>query len=515
MTKRAAIYARQSLDVNEGIDRQLDRCRKLIDARGWTVAAEYRDNDTSASKKRDVGTAWADLLAAISAGSVDVVVAVDLDRLLRTTRDLLALTDLGIPVLTVDGEIDLTTADGEFRATMLAGIARFEVRRKSERQKRANTFRISQGKPVPGGRRRFGFESDHLTVRADEADWVRLMYSDAAEGASLRSIAAKLNAAGVPCVTKGVWDYRRIRKILVNPAYSGKVIHDGLGHDSNIAPIIVEPDLAARVLAIMTNPARRLSPGPQRSALLGGLAECGTCGAPMISAGTKHRGINIATYACKAVKEGGKDGRTHPTIRRAIADQPVPGMVYSALIARLLEGDEPEEAESPVGHLLAQVADIERRRVVVQELATMPGVNLAHTKAQLAALGKELTDAWGRIDSFAIASARGNLIGNARQVVDRMRAQARLEERADVVDTIANSIAGGEAFLAEWAELTLEEKRSLLRSVLRVVINSSVVSRKTAIVPGAPIPGLTGKRGISIQMVREGPERIQFVRTNK
>ena len=135
---RAAIYLRQSLDVQEGIDRQRARCEQLVAAKGWQLTIEYADNDTSASKARGDGTAWARMLAGVG-HDFDVIVAVDLDRLLRTTRDLNVLIERGARVVTVDGEIDLTTADGEFRATMLAGIARFEVRRKSERQRRAKS----------------------------------------------------------------------------------------------------------------------------------------------------------------------------------------------------------------------------------------------------------------------------------------------------------------------------------------------------------------------------------------
>lgn len=144
---RVAIYARQSEDVAEGIERQLSRCRALIQARGYDLVREYLDNDTSAAKRRGAGTAWATMLADLAGGSAEVVVAVDLDRLLRDTRDLIAIMDTGARVLTVDGEIDLTTADGEFRATMLAGIARFEIRRKSERQLHANLDHLGRVTP--------------------------------------------------------------------------------------------------------------------------------------------------------------------------------------------------------------------------------------------------------------------------------------------------------------------------------------------------------------------------------
>lgn len=101
------------------------------------------------------------MLAAVGRGDFRYVVAVDLDRLLRGQADMLALIESGARVVTVDGEIDLATADGEFRATMTAALARFEGRRMSKRQKRANAHRVTQGKPVPG-RRRYGYETDAI-----------------------------------------------------------------------------------------------------------------------------------------------------------------------------------------------------------------------------------------------------------------------------------------------------------------------------------------------------------------
>ena len=87
------------------------------------------------------------------ASRIQIVVAVDLDRLLRTTRDPLTLTDAGAgadadagaKVITPDSEIDLATSNGEFRATILFSFARCEGRRKAEHQKCANDQRAGDG----------------------------------------------------------------------------------------------------------------------------------------------------------------------------------------------------------------------------------------------------------------------------------------------------------------------------------------------------------------------------------
>lgn len=220
---------RQSLDRDnrqEGIDRQRERTRALAESRGWPVVEEYIDNDVSASKPRGAGTAWHRLIGDAKSGRIDVVIAVDQDRLLRGLRDLVTLLDLGVRIATVDGELDLTTADGEFRATLSAGLARFEVRRKSERQRRANEHGRKLGVP-PGGRRAFGYTplaagaksmratrlgADGLEYPAygheplePEASAVRRGYELLLAGSSIRAIARAWNDAGHTTTQGGPW----------------------------------------------------------------------------------------------------------------------------------------------------------------------------------------------------------------------------------------------------------------------------------------------------------------------
>ncbi|WGH84785.1 recombinase family protein [Auritidibacter ignavus] len=142
MTSRVAAYMRISQDrTGDGwaIDTQLRKISDLATLRGWRVVAEYEDSSVSASKPRGAGTDWARMLKDANAGQFDIVVAVDIDRLLRSTKDLNTLIDHGLQVVTVDGEIDLATADGEFRATMLAGTrASRPGARRSGRSARTN-----------------------------------------------------------------------------------------------------------------------------------------------------------------------------------------------------------------------------------------------------------------------------------------------------------------------------------------------------------------------------------------
>ncbi|WP_350257672.1 recombinase family protein [Scrofimicrobium sp. R131] len=116
----AAVYLRVSKSVDTDDESlSLETQRKRIQ---WVCTARYGS------------TEWTRMLSHVGSCNFDVLVARDLDRLLRTLKNFVKLIDLGAKFAMADGEIDLTSVDGKFRATMVAAVARFEIRRKSERE---------------------------------------------------------------------------------------------------------------------------------------------------------------------------------------------------------------------------------------------------------------------------------------------------------------------------------------------------------------------------------------------
>lgn len=439
---QAAIYARQSEDVAEGIANQKKRCTALIEARGWTVGQLYEDNDTSAAKERGPGTAWHQMLNSLKSG--DVVVAVDLDRLLRDTRDLMALINTGARVLTVDGEIDLTSADGEFRATMLAGIARFEIRRKSERQKRANEGRAVKGQPIPG-RRRYGYETDGTTPREAEAVVVRRLFTHVAEGGSVRSAVKWLEAEGVDPAPGRAWTARRVVDLLKNPHYAGKIRHLGAVIESNAVTPIVEPELAAEVVAILSDPSRKTSPGPKPRHLLSGLIHCGECGTPL---------TYMRSYLCKA-------DLSHVSILKKIIEPRVRDEIAKAFIA----GGPDLFPASPNGSNIAA-------------LIAAHDKNAAHVAATIADRDEGLVPS-------TIARARLIELRDARIAIEAELERARSEKGAAsaLLDIAHGLLVKPEASMAEFAEikdsvlasfdaLDLDKQREIVRALLYVEVRS-------------------------------------------
>jgi site-specific DNA recombinase len=312
MTKRAARYIRQSKTDDDGVDRQDERTAALVTARGWVDVGTYVDNEVSASKARGAGTAWARMLADADAGLIDVVVAVDLDRLLRTTRDLNVLIDHGLAAVTLDGEIDLATADGEFRASMLASIARFEVRRKGERQSRANVTRATNG-GVPKGVRLTGYTTDGELVES-EAERIRGWFAGFLAGETLRTMARN---SGVNPTS--------IRTALTNPRYAGRRVYKGeVVGAGKWVPIVSgdEFDVVNRRLADPRRVTNRTG-STARSALGTSLFRCGDCG------------------ETQTVRTAGGGGRRYmcPRCKMSRTMDRVDDLVLRTLHARLIQAD--------------------------------------------------------------------------------------------------------------------------------------------------------------------------------
>jgi site-specific DNA recombinase len=435
---RVALYLRQSLDVQEGIDRQRLRTRALAASREWEIVEEYEDNDTSASKARKAGTAWAQMLDDARARRFEVVIAVDLDRLVRTIKDLSTLTETGARVLTVDGEIDLTTADGEFRATMLAGIARFETRRKGERQKRANAHAASLGRPA-GGRRPFGYEQDGMTVRPEEAAAIVDAYRDFLTGVPLAAIARDWNARGLTTTQArykgahkgepGTWTHSSVRGVLENARYMAKRSHLGVIVTDGIWPAIVEESTWQSVHAILKDPARQQGQLRGRY-LLSGLALCGVCRSTVHAAGNARAGV--PGYRCS-----GSMG--HFARRSAPVDEYVEAVIVGRLSrddARDLLAHEPETT----GHDLALEA--------------------VGVRARLDSLAVDYADDALTTSQFRIAT--GRLRDRLAQLEDKMAVAGR-------VDVLGPLISAGDVREA-WTELSSAKKRAVIATLASIVI---------------------------------------------
>lgn len=320
------VYLRQSKDRDGdglAVDRQRDDALRIAELRDYNVVDVFVDNDVTASGRRQ-RPGFEAVLAAVASGQVRVVIAWDMTRLTRNRRDTVRILEAGerhgVTLSFVrGGSIDLSSPAGRLVADLLAGVARHEIEQKSDRQRRANAQAAQQGRPA-GGRRPYGYESDGLTLRRDEADALARTYQAVAAGSTLGAAARALNDAGHHTSqvrrTDGrpsPWTTQNLRGVLLNPRYCGlRAVATGPRAWRIVGPAVwpalVDEATWASVDRLLRDPDRRTNAPRYDQRLLTGLAHCGWPGCTsLVHAGANSRGQG--TYRCRDVPTGGHISR--------------------------------------------------------------------------------------------------------------------------------------------------------------------------------------------------------------
>ncbi len=182
MTKRAALYARVSTR-DQHTEAQLQRLRAWASQAGLE-AVEFVDEGQSGRKVER--PALRSLLDAVRRHEVDVVAAVKLDRLARSTRHLCELADVfeasNVDLVCLDQAVDTRTAAGRLLYRVLGAVSEFEADLIRERTLDGLAAARKRGK-------RIGRPS---ALGKDQIERARRLSSS---GTSLREIAETLGAS--------------------------------------------------------------------------------------------------------------------------------------------------------------------------------------------------------------------------------------------------------------------------------------------------------------------------------
>jgi site-specific DNA recombinase len=445
MTQRAAIYVRQSLDVPEGIERQLLLTRELAARRGWSVVVEYVDNETSATKARGAKTGWARMIKAAKAGEFTHVIAVNGDRLMRGLSDLLILIDLHLKIVTVDGEIDLSSPEGEANASMGAVFARLEVRRKAERMERAVNTKIASGIPMTA-MRPFGYEPDMITLRPSEAAPLAEAIERVTKGNSVHSIARWLNESEVLTTRGHQWSTTQLKKVLLRERNAGRLVRHGvIVEPSQIQPVVDAAtfDLAK---AILTASGRGVTAGPKPDInWLSGLMKCSVCGATILQ--KTKTGVG-RTYSCSAAISGTLPrGERHVSIMADIAEAKV-----KAEVLEWADQDFPDRPDNSV-----------ELRQIEMELAELAGDRARATEmgmqknADQSLVNRRLDEIAAEIEAVTTRRAAVLVTGQTLPVLPALE---------DAQSATTSSGATAYTFTRAqlwWARSSIEQRRAVIR----------------------------------------------------
>lgn len=447
MHARIGAYSRISFDGEGeglGVARQQSDEGKLADLRQWEIVDHYTDNNVSAFKTTVIRPEFERMLVDLESGRIDGIIAYDLDRIARQPTDLERIVRLyekrrGLVFATVQGSIDLSTADGLTMARVLVAFANKSSMDTSRRIKRKNVERAEQGLPH-GSRRPYGYNADQLTLHETEAPILQEMGRRLIAGDSYKRIAWWMNEQGQKTTEGKPWLALTVRNTLNRTRYAGFRIYEGKEYPGIWQPIFDREtwDYMQRILE-----RRKEFTGDRpsnRKYLLTGLLICGKCGGYLNGATKRDKPTRPLrrTYLCRP------QGFT----------QPLGGCGGVTRNADALE------------HFIRELICY---RLDTPELASM----ISKTDLETPDLLKERAELASRKTMLVDDYADGTLDRN-----DFVRAQARVDRRLKAIDEqldqlrrtrLDMSLRAGETVKEAWMTRDDEWRREVVETLIRKI----------------------------------------------
>jgi len=232
---RVAAYCRVSTDSDEqagSYEVQVSHYTEYIQRnRDWILAGVYADDGITGTntKKRD---GFMKLIDDCMDGKIDLVLTKSISRFARNTIDCLKyvrkLKERGIAIIFEKENINTLEASGELLLTIMASLAQQESESLSQNVKLGLQFRYQNGKVQVNHNHFLGYTKDengNLIIDENEANVVRRIFLEYAEGASLRDIKDGLERDGIQTGGKKYkWHLSTVKGILKNEKYIGDAL---------------------------------------------------------------------------------------------------------------------------------------------------------------------------------------------------------------------------------------------------------------------------------------------------
>jgi len=313
-----AIYVRVSTEeqANEGysIRAQIEKLKSYALLKEWDIFDIYADEGISGKNIVD-RPAINRLIGDIESGKVNNVLVFKVDRLTRSTRNLLELVELfddcECAFNSLTESIDTDTPSGRMFLKIIGIFAEFERENLASRLKLGFERKVKEGYTLASNLLSYGYtreKGDRIqTIDPEEAKIVReifAMYID--KNMSMNGIARKLNERKIPTKSKNsLWEATTLRHILINPTYIGKVRY-AIGDenryfeiDGQHERIITDEDFFLAQELIKKGVQKSKTKRPREESYFCGVLTCAMCNSKF----TTHN------YSCKA-NDGSEQYRT-------------------------------------------------------------------------------------------------------------------------------------------------------------------------------------------------------------
>lgn len=447
------IYVRMSQDRSGeelGVERHEKDCRKLAKKLNLKVEHVYSDNDQSATTGRPRPG-----FEAMLAAKPNAIVAWHQDRLLRLTKDLERVIDVGIPVYFVasaENGLDLASPAGRAVARTVAAWSQYEGEQKRLRQLSKNQQLAEHGH-WQFSLRPFGYEriGGKIVQVPAEAAVIQEGYERVLKGASYRRLAIDWNTRGIKPLLGDKWIGGRVQRLLENSHYGGIPTYKGQEVDLDEGKKIQwEPILTARqwkdFRELKLNRKRKRSWAVTPKHLMSGMLTCGVCGGQMFSHAqdlrTRTNRLNAKGNPVRVpvLREDGTRAKTTTyvcvdkhcaSIRGEYVDALVRMVVLKKLAdERVVKAIRPSDDAIP---LQDEVADLQRRRDDVMELVGEGLIDKAKAREKLADLSERLGRTLAKLATIRAESPLSD-IRLAESLPERWDSLAVLERRRIISD---------------------------------------------------------------------------------
>ena len=346
VTPRAVLYARFSSDNQreESIEAQLRAMHEYCSRNSIVVIHEFCDRAKSATT--DDRPEFLKMIAASREGDFDFAIVHKLDRFSRNRYDSAyykrELKKNGVQLLSVLEQMD-DSPESIILESVLEGMSEYYSKNlarevmKGMRESAMNCRYI-------GGWVPYGFRVDPQThryiINDYEAEAVRMIFRDVADGCGYNVVLNKLNSMGYRTRLGNTFSKETLYEMLRNEKYNGVYVFsraaskDELGRRNNHLdkpiedqiripggmPKIVDDETFARVQAILASRKRHGRRDGKRKYLLTGMVFCGLCGHrycgdSMQTGGEKNRSV-IGTYFCNNRKNHGAHACSNSNIHQ-------------------------------------------------------------------------------------------------------------------------------------------------------------------------------------------------------
>lgn len=326
VTPRAVLYARFSSDNQreESIEAQLRAMHEYCSRNSIVIIHEYCDRAKSATT--DDRPEFLKMIAASREGDFDFAIVHKLDRFSRNRYDSAyykrELKKNGVQLLSVLEQMD-DSPESIILESVLEGMSEYYSKNLAREVMKGMRESAMDCRYI-GGWIPYGFRVDPQThryiINDYEAEAVRMIFRDVADGCGYNVVLNKLNSMGYRTRLGNTFSKETLYEMLRNEKYNGVYVFsraaskDELGRRNNHLdkpiedqiripggmPKIVDDETFARVQAILASRKRHRRQKSKRNYLLTGLVFCGLCGhrycGDAMQTG-KDRKV-VGTYAC-------------------------------------------------------------------------------------------------------------------------------------------------------------------------------------------------------------------------